>query len=62
MKQIVCDICGKVINGKYTAINLPSMYGGEVIQSHDFETACDVCKPCALELYDLIEKFRREKR
>ena len=62
MKQIVCDICGKVIKGTYSVINLPSMHGGEVIQSIHEETARDFCKPCALELYSMIEKFIKDKK
>ena len=62
MKQIICDICGRVIKGNYTAFNPLSMHGGEVIQSHCEETSCDVCKPCALELYNLIVNFIKEKR
>lgn len=62
MKQTICDICGSVINGKYTRLNLPAMYGGNVIQCNDKDDAYDVCKSCALELYNLIEKFKKEKR
>lgn len=62
MKQIICDICGSVIKGTYSQLNLPTMYGGEIVQTTDEECACDVCKPCALELYNMIEKFKKDKR
>lgn len=62
MRQIICDICGNVIEGRYSNINLPSMYGGEIVQRRDEDTACDVCRPCARELYNMIEKFRRERK
>ena len=62
MTKIFCDICGSEIKARYTRINFPSMFGGEVIQNHDDDTACDVCKPCALILYNTIEKFRKERR
>lgn len=62
MKEIICDICGRRIKGTYSCINLPFMHGGEVMQYYDPDDALDVCRPCALELYDLIEKFKEEKR
>lgn len=61
MKQIICDICGNVIKGKYLSINLPSMYGGEIVLSRD-DMAHDLCKPCALELYNLIQEFKNSKK
>ena len=62
MKEIICDICGRKIKGNYSIINLPYMFGGQIMQSDDIDDAFDVCRPCALELYDLIEKFKEEKR
>lgn len=62
MKKVVCDICGNEIKGKYTLINLPSKFAGYITQSRDEDDAYDVCAPCALELYTLIEKFRKEKK
>ena len=64
MKQIICDICKKPIEGRYSKLNLPYMFGGDVMQNHKFDDdeAYDVCKKCALDLYDLIEKFKMEKR
>lgn len=57
MKQIICDICGKVNKGTNTELNLPTLHGGFVIQSHDHDCALDVCQPCSLELCRVIDKF-----
>lgn len=62
MKQVLCDICGKPIKGKYTLINLPSKFAGYIMQSRDEDEAFDVCESCALELYNLIEDFRKDKK
>lgn len=61
MKQIVCDICGEVIRGKYSKLNLPTMYGGLVLQTRDIDSASDVCETCAIELYNMIDKFKFQK-
>lgn len=58
MKQIVCDICGNIIKGKYSHINFPSMLSGNIMQRYD---ALDVCQKCALEYYNLTEKFIKDK-
>lgn len=62
MTQLICDICGKIINGTYSHINFPSMYSGNIIQRYDEYDASDVCQKCALDYYDLTEKFRKDKR
>lgn len=62
MKKVICDICGNEIKGKYTLINLPSKFAGYITQSRDEVDAFDVCQQCASELYELIEKFRKEKK
>lgn len=62
MKQVICDICGKIINHEYALINFPYKFGGYIIQSHDEDDAHDVCQKCALEYYELTEKFKKDKR
>ena len=62
MKKVVCDICGNEVKGNYTLINLPTKFAGYIKQSRDENDAYDVCASCALELYTLIEKFRKEKK
>lgn len=62
MKKVVCDICGNEIKGKYSLINLPAKFAGYITQSRDEDDAYDVCQHCASELYELIEKFRKEKK
>ena len=62
MKQVICDICGKNINGNYTRINFPHMFSGYIIQNHDDYNSADVCPKCAIEYYELTEKFRKDKK
>lgn len=62
MKQVICDICGNIIKGKYTLINFPTMFSGNIIQNLDEDMADDVCQKCASELYELIEKFKKDKK
>lgn len=62
MQKIFCDICGAEIKDRYTQINLPSVFGGEVIQSHDEDLADDVCKTCAVLLYKTISDFKVERK
>lgn len=62
MKKIVCDICGNEIKGKYALINFPSKFAGYIMQSRDEDDARDVCQNCASELYELTEKFKKEKK
>lgn len=62
MKQVICDICGKIINHKNALINFPYKFGGYITQSHDVDDAHDVCQKCALEYYELTEKFKKDKR
>lgn len=62
MTQLICDVCGKIINATYSCINFPSKFSGNIIQSYDEDDASDVCQNCALEYYNLTEKFRKDKR
>lgn len=62
MKKVFCDICGNEIKDKYALINLPYKFGGYVKQSRDEDDASDLCLQCALELYSIIDKFKKEKK
>lgn len=62
MKEVICDICGNKIKGKYSLINLPYKFGGYIMQNDDKDDAYDVCQKCASELYELIDKFKKDKK